>query len=171
MPSQFLPLIIAIACLVLLIGLLKILVWRPKPLPYFSREFLLSKGELVFYQSLRRAVPQHLMICPKVRLADVIHCSGEAWKEGFGGRISQKHLDFIIADASTTAICVAIELDDKSHRQARRQERDQFVDRALAAARVPLIRVPATAVYDAKALSNVLRGVIDSGAPVDRLAE
>ena len=62
-------------------------------------------------------------------------------------------------------------LTRKSHRQARRQERDQFVDRALAAARVPLIRVPAAAVYDAKALGNVLRGVIDSAAPAERVAD
>jgi very-short-patch-repair endonuclease len=105
------------------------------------------------------------MICPKVRLADVINCSGEDWKQGFGGRISQKHLDFVIADAASTAIVLAIELDDRSHRRADRQQRDTFVDRALAAAGIPMVRVPATATYDARALSAVLARKLDAASP------
>ena len=82
------------------------------------------------------------MICLKVRLADVINCSGEDWKQGFGGRISQKHLDFVIADAASTAILLAIELDDQSHKRADRVARDDFLDRAMTAANVPLLASP-----------------------------
>ncbi len=164
--SQLFPLILGIAFLVLILGLLKRWLGAPKPLPYFSRGTLLSDGELAFYQALRRALPQHVMICPKVRLADVINCSGEDWKQDFGGRISQKHLDFVIADSDTTAIVLAIELDDKTHRRADRQERDAFVERALSAAGVPLVRVPCAAVYDAKALRAILTQKMEVAAPV-----
>ena len=88
-PGQIFAITVGIAFLAMVLALLKRTLAGPGALPYFSREHLLSQAELTFYHALRRAVPQHLMICPKVRLADVIHCSGEAWKQGFGGRISQ----------------------------------------------------------------------------------
>jgi hypothetical protein len=144
--------ILAVFCLILLVALLRRLQRGEGPLPYFSREFLLTRGEAVFYQTLRRALPPHLMICPKVRMGDLIHCSGEAWKAGFGGKIAQKHVDFTLADSDTTAIALVIELDDRSHQRPDRQERDQFVDRAFAAAGIPILRVPAAAAYDVRAL-------------------
>jgi hypothetical protein len=165
-PGQIFAIFIGIAFLVLLLALLKRTLAGPGPLPYFSREHLLSQGELAFYHALRRAVPQHLMICLKVRLADIIHCSGEAWKQGYGGRISQKHLDFVIADAASTAILLAIELDDKSHKRADRQVRDDFLERALAAAKIPLVRVPAAPNYDARALAAVITRRLEGGAAV-----
>lgn len=150
--GQTVALIAAVFFLTLLVALLRKLQRGERPLPYFSREFLLTRGEAAFYQTLRRAVPGHLMICPKVRMGDLIHCSGEAWKAGFGGKISQKHVDFTLADCETTAIALVIELDDRSHQRADRQERDQFVDRAFAAAGIPILRVPAAASYDVRAL-------------------
>src|SRR3982750_3726996 len=68
-------------------------------LPYFSRGCLLSKGEAAFFHVLRQAVPPGVMIAPKVRVSDVIGCDAAAWKRGFGGRISQKHVDFVLVDA------------------------------------------------------------------------
>jgi hypothetical protein len=155
-PAQLFAIVIGVAFLAMLAAMLKRTLAGPGALPYFSREHLLSQGELAFYHALRRAVPQHLMICPKVRLADVIHCSGEAWKQGFGGRISQKHLDFVIADAASTAILLAIELDDRTHQRADRQARDEFLERALSAAKVPLVRVACAPTYDARALGAIL---------------
>src|SRR5688500_11233363 len=67
-------------------------------LPYFSRGYLLSKGEAAFFHALRAALPPGLMIAPKVRVSDILKCDGAAWKQGFGGRISQKHVDFVLAD-------------------------------------------------------------------------
>src|SRR4029079_10203671 len=112
-------------------------------LPYFSRGYLLSKGEAAFFHALRQSVPPGLMIAPKVRVSDVIGCDAAAWKRAFGGRISQKRVDFVLVDARTTAFVLVVELDDKSHRQRDRRGRDDFVDRALAAAGIPVLRVPA----------------------------
>jgi hypothetical protein len=125
-------------------------------LPYFSKEFLLSKGELAFYDVLRRSVPPGIGISMKVRLADVIGCSGAAWKEGYGGKITQKHLDFVLFDIETTRIVAAVELDDRSHRRADRQERDGFLEQAMAAAGVRIVRVSAAASYDARRLRELI---------------
>ena len=50
-----------------------------------------------------------------------------------------------------------VELDDKTHEQPERQERDAFLDAAFEAAGVPLIRFKAQARYDA---DEVRRGVL-----------
>lgn len=158
--AQFLALLAALVLLFLLIALLRRFSAGEGPLPYFSREFLLSRGECVFYLALRRAVPAHLMICPKVRMIDVINCSNDARKQGYAGRISQKHVDFVLADVETTAIAMVIELDDRSHRRSDRQQRDQFVDRAYAAAGVPILHVPAAAAYDVRALRQQIAAMV-----------
>jgi hypothetical protein len=125
-------------------------------LPYFSRGYLLSKGEVAFYHALRQAVPPGLTIAPKVRVSDVIGCDAAAWKRGFGGRISQKHVDFVLVDARTTAFVLVVELDDKTHGRRGRRDRDDFVDRALAAAGLKVLRVAAAARYDAAELRSRL---------------
>jgi len=107
--SQVLPLVLGIACLVLILGLLKRWFERAGgPLPYFSRQTLRVGGELAFYQALRRALPQHVMICPKVRLADVINCSGEDWKQGVRRAHFAEASRFVIADSDSNAIVLAV---------------------------------------------------------------
>ena len=161
---QVFELAVAVGFLIVLVLLLRRFGAGESRLPYFAKEFLLSRGETAFYHALRRALPAHLMICPKVRLGDVLGCSAEGWKAGFGGRISQKHIDFILADADTTSIALALELDDRTHQREDRQERDVFVDRALAAAGVPILRIPAAAAYDVKALRNQIAALVkDTG--------
>jgi hypothetical protein len=125
-------------------------------LPYFSKRFLLSKGEAAFYHALRAAVPPGLAIAPKVRVSDVIGCDGAAWKQGFGGRISQKHVDFVLVSAQSTEIVLIIELDDKTHRRRDRSERDEFLDRAFAAADISVMHVPAAAHYDVAKLRSLI---------------
>jgi len=128
----------------------------PPPLPYYAKEHLCSKGEQAFYRVLMHAVPAGMGICMKTRLSDVIGCTAEGWKSGYGAKISQKHVDFVIIDPLTTAILLVIELDDKTHQQADRQSRDLFVDRALAAAGVAILRVPAAREYDLDELRDQL---------------
>jgi very-short-patch-repair endonuclease len=63
---------------------------------------------------------------------------------------------FVLVDGTTTAILLVIELDDRTHQQARRRERDAFVDRALAAAGIPILHVKAASAYDARELAAVI---------------
>ena len=152
-----------LATLAILVIVARILLGRSGPgeLPYFSKDFLLSKGEHAFYDVLRRSIPEGVGISMKVRLADVIGCSGAAWKEGHGGRISQKHLDFVLYDVVSTQILAAVELDDQSHQRRDRQARDDFLEQALATAGVPLLRVPAASTYDARRLRDLVRSHVE----------
>lgn len=122
--------------------------WHPpqQVVPYVSRQMLLSQGEQCFYHALRIAVGHHLNISMKVRLADVVTCSEDDWQL-HGVKIAQKHLDFVLCDPHTSEILVAVELDDKSHNQASRQERDQFVDEVLWSCGVVLLHIRASSQY------------------------
>lgn len=55
---------------------------------------------------------------------------------------------------------LGIELDDSSHDQKARQERDQFVDEVYKAAGLPLLHIRATATYDAKIIASLIRDAV-----------
>lgn len=115
-------------------------------LSYYRRDYLLSHGELAFCRALTKIIPRDMVVFPKVRVADLINCSQDDWKAG-GSRISTRHVDFVIALSSTTKILMAIELDDRSHLDPTRRDRDYLLDRAFATANLPLLRVPAQPHY------------------------
>jgi hypothetical protein len=136
------------ALLLLLLVLFVSQIWRKTGYPYHSKNTLLSAGELVFYHALHKAISPQQMIAPKVRLGDVIGCSEMDWSRGHGPRISAKHLDFVLIDRLTSRILLAIELDDRSHERPDRKARDVFLNLALEAAQVPLLRIPAARSYN-----------------------
>lgn len=125
--------------------------------PYRSRKTLLSRGEAAFHRVLCDAVAGRWLVMCKVRLADIISCSASDWLRGHGGRISQKHLDFVLCDPENSAIVLAVELDDRTHNAPERRTRDEFVDDVLARAGVRLLRVRARSEYDTPSIGRFLR--------------
>lgn len=133
----------------------------PARFPYRARPSLLSKNEAAFYRALGAAVGDRWAVAPKVRLADVVRCPPPAWRLGYGRLIAQKHLDFVLCDPRTLPVVLAIEVDDRSHARPGRQARDEFVNRALGAAGVPLVRIRAAARYEA----SQVRAALGQGRP------
>ena len=165
-PSQ-LPLI-ATALFVFLI-----VVWflfrRESPFPYEPAKALLTAGERAFSRVLYEAVGGDFQICHKVRLADVIVVRpGTSNKHRMRcfGRISSKHLDFVLCDPDTFAILAVVELDDRSHREASRRERDAFIDEAITAAGLPILHVPAQRSYSARKLRSQILDLLHTGGAV-----
>lgn len=107
----------------------------------YQAKYLLTKNEWYEYKKLHEVALKHnLQICPKVRLADIIEPrkgTGE-WQKLFF-KIQAKHIDFLICDYSLRILAV-LELDDNSHKQADRQERDKFVDDILRSVGYKVIR-------------------------------
>lgn len=135
--------------LALPIILLVLFLFRKKErFPYYAREKLLTSAELKFYHALKSVTQNRYQIAPKVRLGDIITCDNASWYKGYGPKISAKHIDFILYDEKTSAILCCIELDDRSHNQPKRVERDKFVNKALEVSAVPLIRIPVSKGYD-----------------------
>jgi hypothetical protein len=107
--------------------------------PYRARGALLSPAELSFFRVLQNAVGQSILICPKVRLADILKPTEKQNYQTALNRISRKHIDFVLCDPATTKVFGVVELDDKSHDRADRVTRDAFVDNAFAAAGVQIV--------------------------------
>ena len=117
--------------------------FRPKDKYPYERRDLLTSNELEFYQILSPIVCQHgWQLLMKMRLADImaVRKGTEEYMKYFN-KIKAKHTDFVFCDPDTLEILAGLELDDPSHERPERIERDEFVDKAYAAAGIPLIHV------------------------------
>ena len=126
-------------------------------LPYQRKDYLLTKAERSFFGVLQNAVGNRYLIFAKVRLADLVFLPrGTEKRQSHFNRIQSKHIDFVLCDHDVVRPLLAIELDDSSHNRADRQDRDVFVDSALAAAGLPILHVPALASYNVQELANAI---------------
>lgn len=138
---------------------------RPRTLPYEKRTRLLTEAELAFYRVLHSATAGDWPLFAMVRLADLIQVKPQSsGGQGWQNKIQAKHLDFVLCDPDTLEAKLAIELDDASHEKPDRQARDQFVDAALGAAGLPILRVQCAAQYDRGAIRKSIREKLGLGA-------
>jgi hypothetical protein len=121
----------------------------PLDFPYDREEAVLSTTERFFYLALYKAVQQRVHIFPKVRLIDIVKVRpGVDKPQAYKNRIIQQHVDFVLCERDTFKPLLVIELDDASHRNPQRQERDYRKDRILEAAGLPILRYPAKGNYN-----------------------
>jgi len=110
---------------------------------YTRANNIFTESELRFYKLLKEAITDTETILAKVRMEDVICVSKHVYDKkkawGLRSRIKSRHLDFVVCDQHTGQILLAVELDDPTHLQKRRRERDEFVNAAFEAAGVPLL--------------------------------
>jgi hypothetical protein len=93
---------------------------------------LLTKNEEVFFRTLQRALPGHL-IFPQVAFAAFItHDSNLSSKARFAlrAKFNRKIADFIICERDTLQVTALIELDDRTHTAQTDRERDALTSAA-----------------------------------------
>ena len=140
------------------IVLARVLLARRQRLPYRRTEHLLTAAERSFSGVLRQVVEDTYHIAWKVRMADLIYVPpGTKDRQRHMNRILAKHLDFVLCDPETSAPLLAIELDDSSHLGLDRRKRDAFVNSALSAAGLPLLRVTVRRSYAGRELAASIR--------------
>jgi hypothetical protein len=155
MPSQILTLLADNWALVAVLTAIAAVWWLARNsgnevvAAYERRGPLITEAELRFYRVLQGAVGGSWSVFAMVRLADLIKVrKGIAAAQSWRSRAFGKHIDFILCDNDSLNVCLAIELDDSSHRRADRRVRDAFVQAALSSAGLPLLRVPVAEHYD-----------------------
>jgi very-short-patch-repair endonuclease len=148
------PLLVALVVLVVLavvVALLRQLGRAPiADAAYEAAPALLTPAERSFFGVLQQAVATDYQIFAKVRLADIVRPArplAGARRQAAFNRISAKHADFVLCESQTLRVVGVIELDDSSHARSSRQARDGFVDSALAAAGIGILRVSARQAY------------------------
>lgn len=98
----------------------------------YQKRWLLTYNEKDAYKALKAICDENkLHLMTKVRLLDLVEpVKGNPKYRSYFYKIQAKHIDFVICDEKLVARCV-IELDDNSHNQPDRAERDQFVNEVL----------------------------------------
>ena len=122
-------------------------------LPYRLRDDFLSPAEFSFYKVLSSVVGSQLTIQSKVRMADILFVARPNENRSYFGKISQKHLDFLVCDSVTMKPVFGVELDDASHKRNSRQQRDEFIESACSVAGLPLLRFTAQRDYDPREIA------------------
>jgi predicted RNA-binding Zn-ribbon protein involved in translation (DUF1610 family) len=91
-----------------------------------------------------------------VKLSDLFYAkTGDFGKNrSYTNKIDRKHVDFLLCDPKTLKPILGIELDDKSHQRADRQERDDFVNHVFEAANLPLVHVSVQRGYSQSELKS-----------------
>lgn len=129
---------------------------RIEALPYRLRDDFLSPSEFSFYRVLTSIIGADKSIQSKVRLADIFFVARPNENARYFNKISAKHVDFLVCDPVTMKPLLGIELDDSSHQQAERIERDEFVDKVFQAANLPLLHVPNQRSYNTREIEAFL---------------
>ena len=135
---------------------------------YVLQNSIMSAAELTFYHALSTCITDDQIIFTKVRIADVLDIQEQKTKENFGKwkgafmKISQKHFDYLICDKSNMSVICAVELNDKSHQEKKRNDRDLFVEQACKEANLPLLMYPCYPTYKLDVLSDTLAITINS---------
>lgn len=98
----------------------------------YQRREIFTRNEWQNYKKLRDvAEAKGLVVCPKVRLFDIIEPRlDKKRKLTYRYKIQAKHVDFVVCDHDMHIVAI-IELDDNSHYDPDRIKRDNFVNMIL----------------------------------------
>ena len=122
--------------LVVVVGAIFAFTQKRKPItsyPYQKQDRLFTPAERSFLGVMEQALGDQHRVFGKVRLADVIEVKSgvsRSVRQSAFNRIQAKHLDYVVCDPDDLSIQFAVELDDSSHSQTKRKNRDAFVDQA-----------------------------------------
>lgn len=147
-----------VAVLLLLLFVVRRKAVRSEPTGYPYKKFgpLFTPAERSFLGVLDQAVGRDFRVFGKVRVADVLlprNGLDKAERQRAFNRISRKHFDFVLCAPGDLAVQCAIELNDRSHQQKHRRERDEFLLGACRAAALPLVSFDAQRTYVAADIS------------------
>jgi very-short-patch-repair endonuclease len=114
---------------------------RPEYL-YGKKDCIMTQPEKVCFEALQSTVGDKFYIFPQIHLASILDhkVRGQNWRGAFR-HIDEKSVDFVLCDKVKLSPVLSIELDDRSHERLDRQDRDREVERILAEAKLPLLRL------------------------------
>ena len=119
---------------------------RDADLSFDARIPLFSPAERSFFGILEQALGNNYSVLGKVRLGDIVKPAkglSNSQRTTANNKLNQKHVDYVICNATDLSVVGVVELDDQSHSREDRAKRDEFVDQALAGAKIPVVHIAA----------------------------
>ncbi|MGH7596983.1 MAG: DUF2726 domain-containing protein [bacterium] len=97
----------------------------------------------------------------KVRMGDILWLENKTSNEKlYMTQIWGKHIDFLLCDKRMLEPLFVIELDDSGHHQFDRRDVDEFKNKAIAIAGLPLLRVKVQNTYQEREIREQIKGKI-----------
>lgn len=113
---------------------------------YSKKEYLLTNNELKFYKLLKIVTDRNnLNLFSQVALYEIVNSVNI---KDFN-KIKSKTIDFVITDINGK-ILICLVLDDPTHLNAKRQERDNFIETLFKELNINLMRIPVQSYYNMK---------------------
>lgn len=127
----------------------------PEP-DYRKKICVMNKSERQMYKILQSILDNKFIVLSKVRIEDFVDINQDnlPWgeRQGLRGKIKSRHVDFLICEMETTKPLMAIEVDGKSHRSLKRQERDRFIHNLYEEIGLPLVKVAVGSNFTSEAM-------------------
>lgn len=114
-----------------------------------KKEYLTTENERKLFFALRKALDEKYLIHCQTSLIALVDPVEYKYKS----KAWSRRMDYVITDTATKVICV-IELDDSTHKQQKRIERDLYVNDALKG-RHTLIRLETQKFYKPEELAEL----------------
>lgn len=118
----------------------------------------MSRPEHEVYDVLISIIGKEYFIFAQVHLSTLVHDINDRY--GAFRHIDEKSVDFVLCDKAYISVKLAIELDDKTHKNPKRQERDKEVERILKEAGVPLLRLENHGYFNQNELSQKIKNIL-----------
>jgi very-short-patch-repair endonuclease len=125
---------------------------------YHRKDAVMTNAERDCYHALVSEMGPDYDFFPQIHLDAIVQPTDTRKARFYAFRhINQKSVDFVACDKKELRPLFAIELDDKTHNQPKRIERDREVERILHDAGIPLIRIANRGHFDPKELAAVVQ--------------
>ncbi len=120
---------------------------------YEKKEYLLTQTELKFYKLLKNITDKlELSLFIQVSLYEII--KNKNFKDF--NKIKSKSIDFVITEKNCK-IKLCIELDDKTHNNKKRLERDHFINKLFNDLNIELLRIKVENYYNIEKLEQKIK--------------
>jgi hypothetical protein len=156
----------AFALIIVAFRLLDLFLTSKKPkFQYARKDCIMTPAERECFAALVAEMGIDYYFFPQIHLDAIVSPRESRRNRLYAFRhINQKSVDFVACDKKNLRPLFVIELDDKTHAQSKRIERDLEVERILHGAVIPLVRIENRGRFDPKALAQEVMLGIDAGA-------
>jgi hypothetical protein len=107
-------------------------------LPYKRADCVMTLAEQKYFRQLEQEFGQNHYVFPQVKLDKIVNTTDQKNFYTYWNKINKKSVDFVLVDKQTLQTVQLIELNDYSHNQAKRRQRDEFLRRICEKAGIPL---------------------------------
>lgn len=126
-------------------------------LPYIKKDYLMTKAEMSFFRVLESVIESEYYIVPQLTISKIVLTTAKGKNYySYLSKINKKTVDFVLFDKKSFSPVMVIELDDNSHLEERRKQRDLFVDNVMKEIGLEIIHIKAAYNYNLEEVRDLI---------------